>query len=373
MGTFQEFLRPQVMSEQIKSGLTATAKTMDFYGVDNPRVNERGRINFVSEAGILEAEETAYALENGIFKILGPDAVFFKKAIFSPRRFNAESETRILLHANLFRGLVLANGQNIKDRAYVSGAEVMLYEMIANGLLDINARTLELPEETDVKDWCVDNFKQLLEHTIADNPDIPQLALVGEGFSEFSKSLDSDAFMLKVKGLRLCVASKEQNLFTANYNLDQAIRYVLVHKTLPKFNEFMSQKYFWFSPPETSKKGIVINTQLQKEIDDLLSTIESRDDTEKLLRLYVSGELGLRYLKLMFDKSKTKDSLRKKELALKLKESMLMGNFAIPDYSNYEIVEDDEEMKDTYDIGDDSEEIHLRPRKKEIPSRRLRD
>ncbi|MDO8269524.1 MAG: hypothetical protein Q7T54_02530 [Candidatus Levybacteria bacterium] len=367
----RETLRPPVMPEQIKSGLSATSKTLQHFGAENPQFNVAGHVKFVPESKILAAEEASFNNGYKILEVLGSGGQDIKEAVFAPKQFNSEDGSAILLHKDLFSRLASVNGINIDDRKFVSSLEVKLFEMAVAGYLGINAKSVQI-DDGEMVDGYIKDYRDFLSDFSSENPENERKNEFTDKYDSFVKNIKPEDLKLEVRGLRVSPTYKGEKLFTTNYTYDQDMRLLIVGLMYPEFEALMSKKYFWFSPSEKAKVAPSPDPEVSEELNDLLSSVDSSNDPGHLALMYLSGELGYKFLKQKFEQFRQEEHDQKEALARKLRESMLTRRDSNPDYSSYEF--DDRLTEDPQEIEmSESEEVVVRRKRKMQPVKRLVD
>ena len=347
MSNSREFFVPTFLPEQVRTGLSTTAKTLSYFGVQNPGVNESGRVKFVPEAKIVEVEEQNFLRENTILDLFGDDSEMLKEAVFRPSVYNTEDGQVILLRDNNMGDLVRKQGINIRDRQLVSDRQGALYELTASGVLGINSQNIPT-QMVGAVEMLVDDFSAFLTEFTKSHHENDHASRLPTQFHNILNS--SEGLNVKIKGVCVSLDSENSSLFTLNYTFDQAVRFVLAHKMFDKFHSLMNKKYTWFSPSERFLSGVALDNDMEGEMNDLLKMSDAQDP-RKLVDAYVSGELGARYLEMTMGKAKI-------DLAGRLRQNMLGGGDSEhTDYSGYEVRESIDDKPQN--VMEEDEEIIL--------------
>ncbi len=353
-------------AEQVRTGLSITARTLASFGIDSASVSQKG-VRFATEEALAEAEEAQFARENGIIEMFGEESQAMKDYVFEPGLNNAVTGNSILIRDGQVIPLVTKRGANLQDRQLVSDREVALFEIATVSVLEMNAKSVDLKgDEAALEDGIV-GFILFLNEFTQKHPKLDQTPTLHERFLDILDAKKGDGIFVRVKGLCVSVFAGDTSLFTSNFMPDEGLRFVIAHRMFGKLDSYMSQKYSWFSPSQTMKDGISLDGVMKEEIDKLLADIDPKD-TKKLVEMYLSGELGLKYLDMKLKDKREEVAKRnreqKEDLAEKLKQKLLGVDDSIPDYSNYEVVEETHEVEEPLEMEEEEPVIVPSQRKK---------
>ncbi len=338
------------LPEQLRTGISLTAKTLKHHGLTSPDMSERGRVDFVPEAMIEEIEREVFLQENGVVALFGSMSDPVISLLFESSGRFANDGKSVVLSSDFFRPLVRLRGENMPDRKAVSGLEVILFDMTAISALGIAAKREDAPSSPNYMNEAISDFRAFLINAEGD-ADNGEVSKFRHSLKELIDKADESDFSLKVKGLSSTICYKGESLFTANYYLDQSMRFYLINRMRKKYRELMSNKYFWFAPSEKINQAIPIEPQMLEVIESLFSP---QDTTEQIISQYVSGEMGIKYISMQEKKLQLEAMELKKDLAAELQQRMTSGgDFSGPDYSKYEV---DVEVKKPEVIDDVDEE-----------------
>lgn len=360
-------------AEQVRAGLSISARTLASFGIDSVSVSQKG-VRFVTEETLAEAEEAQFARENEIIGMFGEESQVMKEHVFQPGLNIAVSGNSILIRDGQIIPLVTKRGANIQDRQHVSDREVALFELATVSVLEMNAKSVDLKgDEAALEDGII-GFMLFLNEFTQKHPEFDQTPTLHERFLDLLDAKKGDGIFVRVKGLCVSVIAGETSLFTSNFFPDEGLRFVIAHKMFGKFDSYMSQKYSWFSPSQAMKDGIALEGDIKEEIDDLLADIDPKD-TKKLVEMYLSGELGLKYLDMKLKDKREEVAKRNKEqkedLAEKLKHNLLGVDDSIPDYSSYEVEEETSEVEEPLEL-EEEEPIFVPSQRKKKTLRKMR-
>ncbi len=359
----QEVLGPPRLPEQVRTGISLTAKTLGFYGLTTPDISEIGRVDFVPEAVIKGIERKVFLEENGVVALLGSMSDPVISLLFESSGRFANDGKSVALSSDFFRPLVRLRGENMPDRKAVSGFEVILFDMTAISALGIAAKREDAPPSPNYINGAISDFRAFLINAEGD-ADNGEVSKFRHSLKELIDKADESDFSLEVKGLSSTICYKGESLFTANYYLDQSMRFYLINRMRKKYSELMSNKHFWFAPSEKINQEIPIEPRMLEVIESLFSP---QDTTEQIISQYISGEMGVKFVSMKEKELQLEAMELNKDLAVKIKQRMTSGgDFSGPDYSKYEV---DVEVKKP-EVIDDVDEEELYP---ERPIRRGRN
>ena len=361
-------------AEQVRTGLSISARTLASFGIDSASVSQKG-VRFVTEETLATAGEAQFARENGIIEMFGEESQAMKDYVFEPSLNNAIFGNSIFIRDGQVIPLVTKRGANLQDRQLVSDREVALFELSTISVLEMNAKSVDLKgDEAAVEDGIV-GFMLFLNEFTQKHPELKQAPTLHERFLDILETKKREGIFVRVNGLCVSVCAGDTPLFTSNFFPDEGLRFVIAHRMFGKFDSFMSQKYSWFSPSQTMKDGITLEGDIKEEIDNLLADIDPKD-TKKLVEMYLSGELGLKYLDMKLKDKREEVAKRNKEqiedLAEKLKQELFVPDDSMPDYSSYETEDHAQEVDELLEMEDEVP-ITIPPLRKKNALRKMRD
>lgn len=364
MPNFKERGANPSLDEQLKGGLISTAKTLASFGVDNAQIHQPGRVRFKSEDEIVRLEMEAFERYNSILGMFGENSQILTDAVFGPVRYHVGDGSTIFLQNDVALAVTELSGQNISDRKKVSDRECVLYEFATSSFLENSALTVDATETEAAVKECIQQFNSFLDEFISNNPELESAATLHQQFAEIIEGKSAQGLNVKVKGVLVSLLAGDQSLFTINRQLDRKLRYLMANRMFNKFDFYMSQKFTWFSPSEKTKNGLVFQPEMDEELEGILKDFEA-SDTKQLVQMYLSGELGLKYLD---------SQLHPKMDAVKLKESMLgVKDDSVPDYSVYEVEGESNEMVDELLEMEEAEPIVVPSLRKKNTLRKMRN
>ncbi len=349
------------LPEQLRTGISLTAKTLKHHGLTSPDMSEMGRVDFVPEAMIEGIERKVFLQENGVVALFGSMSDPVISLLFESSGRFANDGKSVVLSSDFFRPLVRLRGENMPDRKAVSGFEVILFDMTAISALGIAAKREDAPSSPNYMNEAISDFRAFLIN--AEGDDNGEVSKFRHRLEELIYKADESDFSLEVKGLSSTICYKGESLFTANYYLDQSMRFYLINRMRKKYSELMSNKHFWFAPSEKINQAIPIEPQMLEVIESLFSP---QDTTEQIISQYVSGEMGIKYVSMKEKKLQLEVMELKKDLAVKIKQRMTSGDSSETDFSKYGVDVEVEKPEVIDDVDEEEQDQYSKRKKKNI-------
>jgi hypothetical protein len=345
-----EIFRVQ-LPEQVRTCLATSEKTLQYYIPEGIPDLRRGA-KFKNESAVEDEERKVFLEENTIASRFGGENEQVIDQMFEPNGKVASVDGSILLSSKYFSPLFRLQGQNLKDRQFVSNLDVMLFDMVASSTLQTLQKEVKMSDKSALVTGYLKDFGEFVDLMASENRENKDLADFKTDFEDFVANADFASYALKVKGLCISLCYEDRQLFTEGYDVDQAMRFLFVNKMRNKFIPLMEKKSTWFSPSEIVRKDINIDAA-SDNLAVILERFANIDDSNALLSLYLNGQIGVARAEIL-------DASSSKDLAALIKRSMLSGDEDKNSYDEYEF-EEAADISEQVEVEDEEEIYELKP------------
>lgn len=237
--------------EQIKEGITLTERTLRHFGIEDTSILKENRVKFTSEEVIKGIETETFLNENRIVAQFSSDSDFLTGEWLTLSGKVADKGNVIYLSAKFFEPLFKYTGLDIKRRTLVSGMELIYFDTLVNAFMGMKAKQVSADDSAgDLKKYFIEEFSDYVSGLNKNFPnDIRAQKFADEFYNFFSKD-EQKKFDYKTKGLLSSLYAGDKSLITANYDLDQEMRLLLMRRMRRKFMDLAAKRLTWFSPPQ---------------------------------------------------------------------------------------------------------------------------